>query len=129
MASSKKLTAIIADDENHIRVLIKTVLKSMGMEIVGEAKTGEEAIRLYKEKMPRMLFLDINMPSKTGEDALQEIMEEFPEAFVIMLSSVADRESVEKCIELGAVNYIRKDTPISEMKKMIKESWDEYRKM
>ena len=63
------------------------------------------------------------MPIKTGDEALKEIMTEFPDAFVIMLTSVADVEDVEKCLEMGASNYIRKDTSINEIKKIIKETW------
>jgi DNA-binding NarL/FixJ family response regulator len=51
-----------------------------------------------------------------------------PNAFVIMLTSVADLESVKGCIDKGASNYILKDTPRKELKEMIKETWGEYLK-
>jgi len=128
MTGKRKLRVLIADDEPHIRLLIKTVMTSMNAEIVGEAKNGGEAVEVFRNEKPDITLLDINMPIKSGEDALKEIMEAFPDAFVIMLTSVADMMTVEKCLGLGAANYIRKDTPIPEMKEIIKRAWDDYRK-
>ena len=128
MQAKIKPRVLLADDEAHIRALMKAVLTSMKCEIVGEAANGEEAVDLYFKEKPDLLLLDINMPRKTGEEALEEIMNAFSDAFVIMLSSVADMESVAKCIDLGASNFIRKDTPMAEMKKLIKETWDNFRK-
>jgi len=124
----KRVRVIIADDELHIRTLIKTVMKTMQAEIAGEAKNGQEAIDLFRSEKPNLLLLDINMPVKDGEQALKEIIEEFPDAFVIMLTSVADVETINKCLDNGAANYILKDTPLNEMKKIIKETWDSFKK-
>lgn len=126
--SKKKLRVIITDDEAHIRLYIKTVLNSMNVEVVGEAKNGNEAVELFRKELPNMMLMDINMPIKNGIDALREIMAEFPDALIIMLTSFSDHKTVQECIDIGACNYIRKDTPIPEMKRIIKETWDEYRK-
>ena len=126
MTEKRKSRAVIADDENHVRRLLKSVLQKMNCEIVGEAKNGQEAIDLFREKKPDLLLLDINMPFKTGKEVLEIIMKEFPGAFVIILSSIADMESVEKCLELGAANYLRKDTPLTQMKKIIHDTWKRF---
>lgn len=98
----------------------------MGCDVVGEARTGDEAIELYKKYNPNMLLLDVNMPIKTGDEVLEELFAEFPDAFVIVLTSVTDMESIEKCLSMGAANYIRKDTPVSEIKMIIKETWKSF---
>lgn len=118
---------VLADDEEHSRRLIKAVMTSMKCEVAGEATNGQEAVDLFKSEMPDLLLLDINMPVKTGEEALREIIDHSPDAFVIMLTSVADMESVEQCINIGAANYIRKDTPVQEIKSIIKETWQTFR--
>lgn len=123
---SKKIQVLLADDELHIRVLIKKVLESMNLEIVAEAKNGEEAVQLYRQHKPHMVFLDINMPVMDGQEALKVIKKEFPESFVIMLTSLSAMDVVKDCLEAGAANYIRKDTPLQELKLYVKESWNEY---
>jgi two-component system chemotaxis response regulator CheY len=126
MAEAKKLRVLIAEDESHSRLFLKAIVTSMKCEVVGEAGTGVETIELYRQLKPHMLLLDINLPNKTGEEVLKEIRAEFPRAFVIVVTSVSDQETVERCIDLGAANYIRKDTPIAEIKLAIKETWSAY---
>ena len=119
---------LIADDEPHILKLISTVMSSMNNDVIAQVRNGNEAVEMFKEKKPDITLLDINMPIKDGIVALKEIMADSPDAFVIMMTSVSDMETVEQCIELGASHYIRKDTPISEMKEMVLEAWNEHNK-
>lgn len=128
MTEPAKPKVLLADDEGHIRLMMKSVLQRMNCEIAGEAKNGQEAVELFRKAKPDITLLDINMPLKTGEEALKEIMAEFPGAFVIMLTSLSDSEVVEKCIEHGAANYILKDTPIKEIQTMIRDTWSEFKK-
>lgn len=123
MTGSQRPRVLIADDEKHCRTLLRAILDSMKCEVVAEAKNGEEAVELYREHRPHLMLLDINMPVKTGDVVLQELMREFPDAFIIMLTSVADLESIERCLAHGAVNYILKDNPIDEIKLIIRDSW------
>lgn len=116
--------ALVADDETHIRTLLGTVLRTIGFEVVGSAGDGNEAVAQFSAKRPDLVLLDVNMPYKDGTEALKEIRELSKEVCVIMLTSVSDLETVKECLTLGASNYIRKDTPIDQMKKMIQETWE-----
>ena len=80
---------------------------------------GAEAVSLYKSLKPDLMLLDVNMPFKTGTDALGEVMKECPEARVVMLTSVADMDTVKRCVTLGAKGYIRKDTPPEQIKTLV----------
>ena len=126
MTETRVPRIVIADDEMHIRVLIRKALTSMNYNVVGEATNGNEAVDLFKKERPDLILLDINMPFKSGQEALQEIIAESPDTLAIMLTSVSDMESVEKCIAAGATGYIRKDTPLAEIKSMISEVWQTY---
>lgn len=128
MSESRKPKVIIADDERHCRVFLSALLQSMRCEVVAEATNGVEACELYGKHRPHLLLLDVNMPVESGEEALKKIMEQHPGAFVIMLTAVADLATVENCLSLGATNFIRKDTPIEEMKSILKESWQQFSK-
>jgi two-component system, chemotaxis family, chemotaxis protein CheY len=125
--NSTKPQVLLVDDETHVRHYMKSILTKMNCDVIGEGQNGTEAVELYKKHIPNLIFLDVNMPGKNGNEALMEIIAEFPKAFVIMLSSVSDMETVKKCIELGARNYILKSASLNEIKLAIKESWDEYR--
>ena len=116
---------LLADDESHIRTMMKAVVKTMGYELVGEAANGLEAVDRFRSLRPDITLLDINMPIKTGLEALKEIMTLDPSACVIMLTSLSDRETIEECLALGASNYIRKDTPLAQIKALIAETWED----
>ena len=111
----------IADDEAMIRYALKSIIKSLDMDCVGEAMNGQEAVALYAQEKPDIMFLDINMPIKNGDEALKEIRARFPKANVVMLTSVAETETVKKCIQDGAINYILKTNPLDKIKIMIEE--------
>lgn len=127
MTAKKKNQVMIADDETHVRKYIGAIMKEMNSEIAGEAKNGKEAVDMFARLRPSLLLLDINMPLKSGKTALQEIIARFPWAFVIMLTSLADRETIEDCISMGASGFIRKDVSIDEFKAAIKQSWQAYK--
>ena len=122
---SRPKTALIVDDETHIRLFIKLVLKEVGFTEFFEAKNGQEGIDRYKEHKPDIVLMDVNMPVKEGLVALKEMIDFDEKAVVIMMTSVASRHAVETSVEIGASHYIRKDTPKEAMVAMLKELVDE----
>jgi two-component system, chemotaxis family, chemotaxis protein CheY len=127
MTSTKKMRVMIAEDEDHVRKLIQTILLKMNCEIVGEVNNGIDAVEMFKKLKPHMVLLDINMPLKSGKEALSEIRRRYPNAFIIMLTSLSDTETVEDCIKLGASGFIRKDVSLDEMRSIIKQTWKTYK--
>ena len=113
---------LVADDEFHMRLMVSSLLKNMGMAVVGEAANGAEAVKLFRSARPDLLLMDINMPVKNGDAALREIIAEFPDARIIMLTSMADMHTVESCLAAGAANFIRKDSPLAEITAAILET-------
>lgn len=125
--TKKKPKVLIVEDEDHVRRLLKSIIESMNCEVVGEAKNGKDAVVQYFRLKPHMLLLDINMPIMTGKKALAAIRAKHPNAFVIMITSLADKETIEDCMELGAAGFIRKDLPIDEIKAVIRKTWRAFR--
>jgi two-component system, chemotaxis family, chemotaxis protein CheY len=115
---------LLVDDEIHIRKYIGLILKQLGRPIILEAGNGKEALEIYQADRPDLVLLDVNMPIMDGMETLQNLMKLDPECVVIMLTSLANRESVERALEYGAVNYIRKDTPKDEIAKALAETID-----
>lgn len=118
------INLIIIDDESHIRLFFKTFLMKAGFNVLAEGDNGNCVVELYEKHKPDMVLLDIAMPYKTGTEALKELKLAFPESKVIMLSSLSDMETVEKSIELGASNYIRKDCSSDEIVKIIQNTYE-----
>ncbi len=127
MIAKKKPRVLVAEDETHVRRLLKSILESMNCEVVGEAENGKDAVARYFSLKPHMLLLDINMPVKSGKAALAEIRKKHPRAFIMMITSLADKDTIEDCMQLGAAGYIRKDLPLDEIKSVIKNTWRAYR--
>lgn len=106
---------LLTDDEAHIRKFIGLVLKKFGDPRILEASDGAVAVQLYAQEKPDLVLLDVNMPNLDGLQALEQIKRLDPDALVVMLTSLANRQTVEECVRLGAADYIRKDTPREEL--------------
>ena len=106
-------TAIIADDERLMRDQLRMRLEQVWpeLEIVGEAKNGEEAVELVGQHRPDLTFLDIRMPGKTGMEAAHEIGERSQIVFV----TAYDQYAVE-AFERGAVDYVLKPSEPERLK-------------
>ena len=103
---------LIVDDEPLVRIGIKSAIpwEAHGMEIIGEAADGEEAIRLMIEHEPDVILLDIKMPKRDGIEVLQVMKLKGIKAKTIILSSFDDFMFVKKAMQLGAVDYFHKPT-------------------
>jgi len=122
----RKARVLIADDEPHIRSLIGLIITSLGAEVIAEASDGEQALILYKQFLPDMVMLDINMPKVDGITVLKQIMAINNKTLVVMLTSLNTIEVVKECIDNGAWNYILKNTTADELHKAISATWSEY---
>lgn len=104
----RRRTAVIADDNGSIRLLLKGLLTDAGVTVVQMATNGQEAIKAVQTHRPEILCLDVEMPVMSGFDALPLIREASPETAVVMVTGVASREFVTRAAALGAKGYILK---------------------
>lgn len=101
-------TAVLVDDNSSIRLLLKGILVDYGLDVVGQAANGEEAIHAAKAQQPNLLFLDVNMPILSGLEALPQIRAASPHTAVVMVTGNATRELVQQAASLGACGYVVK---------------------
>jgi two-component system, chemotaxis family, chemotaxis protein CheY len=106
---------LLVDDEVHVRKFIGILLRQLGAPTVLEAGNGRDAVEIYQRETPDLVLLDVNMPIQDGIQTLRQLREIDPECVVVMLTSLANRQTVEEALQLGAANYIRKDTPKDEI--------------
>ena len=104
----KEAKIMVVDDMGMIRKSIMKYLSLLGYENTVEAGNGLEAVDAFKKESPGIVFMDIVMPEMTGDAALEKMREENTEIPIIMLSSVAEKETIRKCKQLGASGYIVK---------------------
>jgi two-component system chemotaxis response regulator CheY len=99
---------LIADDNLFMRTVIRNHLERAGFEIVAEAANGREAVKLYRQYKPDIVFMDITMPEMTGIEAIVEIRKVFSGARIIVCSAMGQESMVIDAIKAGAVDFIVK---------------------
>lgn len=98
---------------NHRRCAVyardpKNILTQNGFEVVGEASNGREAIELYEQLQPDLVFMDITMPEMDGLEALKAIRAKDPNAKVVMCTAMGQKQIVLDAIQAGAKDFIVK---------------------
>lgn len=115
------LRALIADDHPMFRDGVRAMLLSApGLELAGEAETGEEAVSLALELRPDVVIMDIQMPGGGGIEATKKIKERSPEINVLMVTMFEDDASVFAAMRAGASGYILKGANYEEMLRAIR---------
>jgi len=119
----EKITVLLADDHIVVRQGLKVLLAAEeGIEIVGEADNGREAVVMTKKFLPDVVVMDIAMPVLNGLEATRQISRAVPSAKVLVLSSYSDDEYIQQLTEAGAAGYLVKQTAANELLKAIREA-------
>jgi DNA-binding NarL/FixJ family response regulator len=121
---SRPTTALIVEDEQHVRVFLRLLLKDCGIETVWEAGDGAEGLALVAQHRPELVLLDINLPVMNGVEVLQILHEQQPGLPVIMVTAQSAMKTVLECVKLGALAYVLKHSPKDEAAKMVREALD-----
>ena len=114
-----ELKILVCDDSILIRKKLKDCLQSFGCKQVVEALNGQEAIDLYKQYEPDLVFMDIVMPVKGGIEAVTEIIQFDNNAKVVMASSSGTKTHLKKALEAGAYEFIQKPFEENQIKKIL----------
>ncbi|WP_440999668.1 response regulator [Fodinibius sp. SL11] len=106
-----EISVLIADDHEIVRFGISTYLSSAkDIEIVGEASTGEECIKLFQETHPDICILDIDMPGKNGIETAKEIRELEEDTKILILSMHINKNILREALEVNVNGYLLKNT-------------------
>jgi DNA-binding NarL/FixJ family response regulator len=112
----KPIRIVLADDHNLLRAGIRALLQELpGVEVVGEAADGREALTLVASLRPNLVLMDIAMPQLNGLEAAARMAKEFPKVRVIILSMHATEEHVLQALRAGAAGYLLKDASTAEL--------------
>ena len=114
-----EIKVLICDDSILVRKKLTETLKEMGITEIKEATNGNQAVELYKENNPDVVFMDIVMPEKSGLDALKEIKEYNADARVIMASTIGTQSNHTTAIKAGASDFLQKPVNNEDVYKVI----------
>jgi NarL family two-component system response regulator LiaR len=116
MTEVNRIAVMIVDDHTVVRHGIRfSLLAFDDIELVGEAESGEEALRLCNEIRPDVILMDMLMPGMDGAATTRAILEHYPDVRVIALTSFDEGGLVEEALKAGAISYMLKDAAIDEL--------------
>jgi DNA-binding NarL/FixJ family response regulator len=120
--TDNKITVLIADDHTVVRKGLQALLSAekYGIEVIGEASNGIEAVEMAQQLQPDVILLDLVMPRMGGLDAIKEIKAQQPQARILVLTSFAEDENVTEAIRAGAYGFLLKDTSPDELVETIR---------
>jgi DNA-binding NarL/FixJ family response regulator len=108
--SDQVVRVLVVDDQAPFRVAARAVVRATaGFEVVGEAKSGEEAVEAAGEVSPNLVLMDINMEGIGGIEATRRITEQHPEVRVVLLSTYDAEDLPDDARHCGAAAYVHKE--------------------
>ena len=118
---SEPIRVVIADDHAVLREGLRSFLELQpGIEIVGDASDGAEAVALAEELRPAVVLMDLVMPKLDGVEAMRALRERVPDARVIILTSYIDDDRLLPAIRAGAAGYLLKNAEPQELARAIR---------
>lgn len=113
---SDAIRVILVDDHNIVRLGLKAYFSTLpDIQVVGEASTGEEAVRLAADLVPDVVLMDLIMPGMDGVEATRHIRKVSPHTQVIVVTSYHEDEHIFPAIRAGALSYVLKDIDPDEL--------------
>ena len=114
------LTILIADDHPVFRKGLRALIASLAeLELVGEAASGNEAIRLAEQLQPDVILMDLQMPDGGGLEAIRKIVQTSPHIRILVVTMFQDDDSVFAALRAGARGYVLKDMDDSDIRRAI----------
>lgn len=113
---TQTLHILLVDDQRLMREGLRTLIElEPGMQVVGEAGDGREALAVFETLRPDVVLMDVRMPDMDGVEATRTLVERWPDAKVIILTTFDDDEYVFEGLRAGALGYLLKDVSIQEL--------------
>ena len=118
MNTETTVRILLVDDHAIVREGLRALLDDVqGLRIVGEATNGDEAVEMAARLEPNLVLMDLKMPGLPASDAIRAIRARNPGVHVLMLTSYAEDQQVQKVISAGALGYVLKDVAKAELLK------------
>ncbi len=121
---SEILRVLLAEDHTIVRKGLRSLLEGeAGIEVIGEAEDGREAIEKVQQLLPDVVLMDITMPGLNGLEATRQIKKRFPEVKVVILTVHANEEYIFQILRAGASGYVVKRAAPTELLSAIRAAY------
>ncbi|MCX5752657.1 MAG: response regulator transcription factor, partial [Candidatus Krumholzibacteria bacterium] len=117
---AERIKVVIVEDHTIVREGLRPLLEGRGVEVIGEAGDGLEAVKIVKDLAPQVVIMDVALPRLGGIEATRRIVKGNRDMKVIMLTIHDEPQYVFKSLEAGAKGYLVKDAPLEELMTAIK---------
>lgn len=115
---------LLADDHTMLREGLRRSMEDAGFDVIGEARDGEEAIRLVSDLDPDVVLMDVSMPVTDGIEATRAIVAKGARTAVVMLTMHADQDVLTRAVRAGASGYLVKDCTTDEIVRVVRQAAD-----
>ncbi len=120
---SNPITILIVDDHEVVRNGIRAYLETLDeYQVVGEAASGEEAIKLVQDLIPDVVLMDLIMPGMDGIETTREVKKISPRTQVVVLTSYHEDEHIFPALKAGAISYVLKDMKMEKLVETIQRA-------
>jgi CheY-like chemotaxis protein len=120
----RPVNALIVDDEPHVIVLFRALLKELGITTVWDSADGADALEQVAAHNPEVVLLDINLPQLDGLEVLAQMKAKNPKMPVIIITAQSTLKTLDRARALGAQAYVLKYKARSEVLKQLSEAFD-----
>ena len=122
MNEPRSIRVMVVDDHTMVRTGLAAFLHvSDGLDLVGQAKNGQEAVELCEQLQPDVILMDLVMPEMDGIEAIHRIKESQPEARILVLTTFAGEDKIFPAIKAGALGYHLKDSRPEDLARAIRQ--------
>jgi DNA-binding NarL/FixJ family response regulator len=118
--STRPVNCLVADDHPAMRRAIVEILVASGIDVIGEASDGEEALEKIEKRKPDVALVDIKMPRLSGVEVARRVSRSTPDTAVLLYSGYGDKAMLLEALDAGARGFVLKEAPLVDLHRAIK---------
>jgi len=117
--SGGRVNCLVADDHPAMRRAVTEILVASGIDVIGEAADGEEALAKIEARKPQVALVDIRMPRLSGVEVARRVSRSTPETAVLLYSGYGDEALLMEALDAGARGFVLKEAPLVDLHRAI----------